>query len=474
LSTPPTAPPGEYTHHPTTPYLPIFFKEYSSSVSYYTPGFLVNLLASEREGFELALVSEFPTGQAALLRQRATHALKTWEELLAQPFAPLCLTLYLNNACNLSCTYCFSNPGPVGAGDFLTADPPSLAAIQAAAESVATNCRLTDHPFTLVLHGGGEPTLDQEYIAQVLDLVSSLVEQYDLHLFRYIATNGVMSASLARWLGQNFDLVGLSCDGPERIQASQRPLRNGQSSTPYVVRTARILHDMGTPLHVRATITPASSPYQAEIADYLCQQLQPQEIHVEPVYTNPRSAPGDLFTSSQAASFSDHFLHARQVAQGFGIPWSMSGCRPQNIHGPYCQVLRSVLHLLPGDGLTACFMTSDTAQARQVGTLIGTASSEGRLLFDAPHLQAIQHTLQQALNSCPDCPSQYHCARACPDHCPLTTRFSPQDSFRCLVNRTLLTSTLDETSLHLQDQLLESQKQPIAGTRLVTSAEISL
>lgn len=44
------------------------------------------------------------------------------------------------------------------------------------------------------------------------------------------------------------------------------------------------VHLANKPLHVRVTITPQTINRQTEIAEYVCQRLRPQEIHVEAVY----------------------------------------------------------------------------------------------------------------------------------------------------------------------------------------------
>jgi len=63
-------------------------------------------------------------------------------------FLPECLTLYMNNECNLRCVYCHTDP---------TSQPAArleLDTIAAAGEVVAENCRKKNRPFYVVFHGG--------------------------------------------------------------------------------------------------------------------------------------------------------------------------------------------------------------------------------------------------------------------------------------------------------------------------------
>ena len=120
--------------------------------------------------------------------------------------------------------YCFAEAAP-GRGPRL--DP---AAIRAGARLVAENCRARGLPMTLVCHGGGEPALHLEPLAEALALVETIAAERDVPLFRTISTNGALPAATAEWIARRFDRVGLSCDGPPDVQASQRPVWGGGDS----------------------------------------------------------------------------------------------------------------------------------------------------------------------------------------------------------------------------------------------------
>lgn len=414
---------------------------------FYAPGYLTVVAPEKADAFERNLAAPGSDGEAAIikLRRHAAAAQSAWAESATRPFAPVCLTLYLSNECNLNCIYCYSTAG--------TRPAPRLALddVGAAAQVVAENCRARRRPFTVVFHGGGEPTLHRRLADKILDLLAEVAAAHDLPLFRYIATNGVLSPAKVAWLAGRFDLVGLSCDGPDAIQSRQRPLRGGTSSasTPFVERTAQMVRDAGKPLHVRVTITPQSLHRQTEIAEYVCQRLQPQEIHVEPVYQIGRAEAGDCLTLAQAGDFVAEFLQARVVAGRYGIPWLTSGSRPLEIHGPYCQVFRSVLHLVPGRAATACFNTISAGQARAQGTLIGEEDeTTGRFTLDQNRIQTLRRALRAEPPQCADCFNRYHCVRNCPDHCPLAGT-APAQGFRCHMQKMLMTARLQEMAARL-------------------------
>ena len=260
-----------------------------------------------------------------------------------------------------------------------------------------------------------------------------------------------MSEEKARWLARRFDLVGLSCDGPADIQNRQRPRWDGGPSAQAVERTAHILHEEGCRLHVRTTITRATLTRQPEIASYICQELDPQEIHFEPVYVGGRSTATTQLGVQQCDQFVSHFWQAREVGKRHEIPLTASGTRPGSIHGPYCHVFRPVLNLVPGGVATACFKVTKAEQAIETGTVIGALDKEmGRFELDHFRVLALRRRLDP-FSQCTGCFNQYHCAQECPDRCPLDKDGPVRDTsadpgFRCRVQKALARAILQETA----------------------------
>jgi sulfatase maturation enzyme AslB (radical SAM superfamily) len=422
----------------------IFRKDMPEEALFYAPGYLAIVDAEQAEKFEEELSGTEPSTWDAVvdLQQHAAAALQTWTGLRTRPYSPSCLTLYLNEQCNLNCIYCFASPG----GQAHPAASLSLNAVQCAARLVAKNCQRAARPFTVVFHGGGEPALDLAEMDRLLTAIEKISREYHLPIFRYIATGGAIPPENVRWLAKHFDLIGLSCDGPADVQDRQRPLRNGKGSTALVERAAEIIHAEHKPLHVRATITYESVNRQEEIAEYICHLLHPQEIHVEPVYFGGRADEKSHLEPEQAQEFVDHFFNAKAVAQSYGISWLSSGSCPGEIHGPYCNVFRDVLNLIPGDGATACFKMTNTDSARSVNVLIGEYD-QGRDEYhlNASAIQQIQTAMSRYLPDCATCFNQFHCSGLCPDHCAVEGKV-PHSQTRCWVQALLAERMLEETA----------------------------
>jgi sulfatase maturation enzyme AslB (radical SAM superfamily) len=394
------------------PDLPVFLLTRGTSNVLYAPGHLAVVTAAEAEKARAGRI-------AAPLRECAGRAVETWRRRLEAPFEPECLTVYFGGACDLACPYCFASAASQPA-------PFNEAAVLAAARLVARFSAAKRKPFHLTLHGGGEPALHWDALVRLVEATQRIARQAETGWFGYIATNGVMNGERVRWLARNVDLTGISCDGPPDIQDRQRPLAGGGASSIFVERTAGILAQMGARFAVRATITPPAVERQAEIVAYLNERLGATELRFEPVY---RVEPG--FAPGQAEWFLDHFLAAQREARKRGCDLQLSGTRLDEVHGPYCNVLRDVLQVAADGTAAGCFLESGA------GTGIGGwDETGGEYRIDAEKIAAQRRKLAEIPARCRDCFNLYHCARDCPERCALTGA-EAAPGFRCRLERLL-------------------------------------
>lgn len=428
--------------------LPIFRQDGGEHCLFYAPGCLCLVAGSQVDRFEATLdARRAPGGRwQAELRQRARSAQRAAASAAAfqGPFSPECLTLYLNNECALRCVYCYADPSPQ---PDIRLD---LDAIAAAGELVAENCRRQGRPFYMVFHGGGEPALHPELLEAALARLEAIGAAHEVRPFRYVATNGVLPEERVAWLAHHFDLVGLSCDGPADLQDRQRPRWGGESTSRSVERAARILREEGGRFHVRATVTSAGLQRLPEIAEYLCQELAPEEIHLEPVYRGGRAG---VLGANLAGEFAAQILAARQVAGQYGIDLAYEGGRLDSVHAPYCHVFRRVLNLVPGGVATACFKLARAARAEEQGAVIGAMNRmTGRFEIDQVRVQALCRELSAVPAACAGCVNGYHCTRGCPDRCPLakTAADEMEPGFRCLANKALAQMMLAQAAGRLR------------------------
>ena len=441
----------ESTVNKIHPSLPIFRLDTPEESILYTPGHLVMATRKEADALHAAFVAhgEASTGHVGALgtalQHYAAEAVEAWQHLSEAPFKPECLTIYLSNYCNLGCPYCYAayEDGSRSSNHAEAASRLPVInedVVRAAARTVARHCAGKGKPFTLVLHGGGEPTLHWTLLQRIVYLTQQVAEDHGLAWWGYVATNGVITEEKARWLAGHFDLIGLSCDGPPAIQDTQRPRHRGADTSSVVERTAGIFSEMGAAFTARATITPETAPCQAEIVRYLHSRLGAEQIKFEPVYrANGMRQCG--FAPEDAPVFTRYFLEAEGVAEALGCTLSLSGIRLDEIHGPYCNVLRDVLHLTPDGGATACFLCMDSRQPEQAGMAVGHLDpATGTFALNETRIARIRRQATRIPARCRECVNIYHCARECPEVCPAVGEETDplrEGGFRCRVQKQL-------------------------------------
>lgn len=394
---------------------PVYRLQGNNANLYYAPGYVLRVdrdaVPWVEEQILHPVINAKETCLVALL-DHAIHAKEKWEKLLDRPYQPQSLHLYLNRRCQLACQYCFSDLPEV-----MEAVEVSMDAACVAASLVAKNCARKGLPLVVVFHGGGEPVLSWRLIDALQPELRRIADAHGISLFRYIATNGVMSEQRARWLAGSFDLVGLSVDGPPDIQSKQRPhRRSGRDDLDLILRTARILREADIPVHVRVTLTAGSALRQVEICRYLCENFSPRAISVEPVYRGGRSDASMQIREDQLDGFTQAFFEARTEAHRYGVDWRLSGARLAEVHGPYCNIFRQVLQLAPDDVASACFKDVSAAQTHGRGLAIG--NFDGTLQINHRHIDFLRTSFTRPA-TCATCFLGYHCTYNCPNACLL-------------------------------------------------------
>jgi coproporphyrinogen III oxidase-like Fe-S oxidoreductase/sulfatase maturation enzyme AslB (radical SAM superfamily) len=459
------------------PLLPIFRIDSPLRCVLYTPSHLAVVASSEADAIFEAWNSKayreskaMPKAVAHWLKQKAQAAVAQRAAFIESPFAPECLTIYLSSRCNLNCSYCYaahsrSQLRAAGRVGLPVLDPRW---VEQAACQVAKNCLRKKKPFWLVIHGGGEPTLNWERLQEIVAITRHTARQLDLSWSGGIATNGVLPEQQARWLARHFNAIGLSCDGPPDIQDRQRPLVNGKGSSLWVQRSAGTMAGQGARITARATITPDTMCRQVEIVDYLCRVIGADEIRFEPAYFLELRGLA-AFKPQDAPIFIQHFLEARRRAGRLGHSLSFSGVRPKELHGPFCQTLRQVLQLTPDGSIGACFLCTDGRQTLNQRAVIGRWMPEyDRFVLDHARIETLNRQINRISDRCRDCFNHMHCSRGCPDVCAADIRPNSQESFsaefRCQVNRGLALALILESA----EEILAARKrmaQPVAADR---------
>jgi uncharacterized protein len=142
------------------------------------------------------------------------------------------LTLMVNHACNLRCTYCytgakFSSPLPFHTGEV---------AIRRAFRSLNSGGELNLGFF------GGEPLLEASNISQWMTYARQLARQSNKHVNFSLTTNGTIAHSQTWQIMMADDLeLAVSFDGSPSMHDRYRPDVHGNATSKAVEATIRRL-----------------------------------------------------------------------------------------------------------------------------------------------------------------------------------------------------------------------------------------
>ena len=458
------------------PRLPIFRIDQTRHSVVYTPSHFVVVTIDEAEAISRAwqsgtrLRQQSVAGEAAAwIYKKAIERQEKYRRWQQDGFSPDCLTIYPSNCCNMRCIYCYAAGSRPDRLKTPQASRPivDIEVVAAAAQIVAATCRRRNRPFRLIMHGGGEPTLHWHLLQKIVRTTRTIAEQHQVDWLGHIATNGMLTKEQAVWIGHHFGSVGLSCDGPPDIQNHQRPLPSNGLSSEFIVRAAESIQSSRARLTVRATITPATIHRQEEIVAYVHSQLGVRQIRFEPGYRLD-GKPLDGFSPSHADVFVDHFIRAQGKARQLGGELSYSGVRPHEIHGPYCSLLRNVLHLLPNGLMTACFFSMEISKGSDRLPVVGHLDkAAGGFVFGQGRIARHRQQASHAPAVCRDCVNVWNCTHGCPDRCVVSMheKKAPEmrtmqtaitgAEFRCRVNQRLVRKWILAAADQLADRSAE-------------------
>lgn len=437
--------PVSHAVHPALPVFRLDPANWSHSI-FYVPGHVMLVARAQADDLAAAVRSESADQRAVWLCEQARQVQVRWQAQVAEPFAPECLTVYLSNRCQSACTYCYAAQVAPRGGPII-----DRGAVRAAAELVARHCAQRGRPFHLVLHGGGEPTLHDDRVRELRELTVEVAHRHGLVWRGYLATSGVLSEEQAHWLGRNFDAVGISCDGPPDIHDVQRPLADGSPTSALVARSARLIKAAGAALHIRATITPRSAHRQRELVQYF-RELGADQVRLEPVYSLQGHS---AFSQTDVPALAAAFVDAEAWANTAGMDVSCSLVRMDELHGPFCDVHRQTLHLIPDGRAVSCFFAVDGGD-HEIGHF---DVDEDRFVLDEARIAIARAAVLP--DACRSCINAYHCSRGCPERCLTHARTNAGGDWqaRCALARAITEGWLERSA---RAKATERQRRDLA------------
>ncbi len=373
-------------------------------------------------------------------------------EALIKQYQPFCLTVFTSHHCNLTCDYCYIQEKQI-----LPSQHIDLAAVRAAAEIIANNCVDIGMPFILGFHGGNEPLLCLELVHSCIEICRGIASKYGLELLLFCTTNGVLSEKTATWAAQTFDGITLSWDGPAEIHDAHRVKTTGAPTSQTVKRSAEIFLKSSqgkAQFKVRTTVTSDSVVHLHKILSYFHEQ-NIKHVELYPAFQDSRNSLNSGLVPDEI-KFASNFLKARNWAKKNDMNVGYAGSRLVDFHDKYCPILQNNLTLTPDGFLTACFKRSHNFNNQNSQFIYGRYN-QGELIIDWPKLHNIFKTLSGCSEACKKCFNYLHCAKHCPNICPLQSESHYLDEYNCTLEKWVgLANILETAGYNLSDDVLDN------------------
>lgn len=371
-------------------------------------------------------------------------------------FEPSGVTLFPTSDCNALCTYCY---GAAGETHYYL----PWQAAKAAIDLVFTNTLKHHSKKTLVgFHGGGEPFYGKAWplVKQATNYAQLLAKRHKIFVSISAASNGVLSLKQLEWIIMNMGNLNISLDGPENIQNHQRPLKTGQPSYPYVMRTIKYLEEHNFSYGIRATITNESVQHLIEIVDFFHSISSLKRFHFEPLFecgrckTTGAEAPNPII-------FATAMIEAMQYAKKMGIEIYYSGSCVDKVVDSFCGASGRSFCVTPQGYVTSCFEVSLDSDPRAAKFFFGKYDAiQKKFIFEQPQLNFLKRRNIFNLPHCGNCFIKYQCAGDCLAKIDATgDMFDTSKNSRCEINQML--------SLYKMNELLQNKVSKIGEERSI-------
>jgi radical SAM protein with 4Fe4S-binding SPASM domain len=186
--------------------------------------------------------------------------------------------ILVTQKCNLACRYCLAEAGP---------EMPHLhpeIAFKAVDEAFLLRA---DVPLSIQL-SGGEPFVNFKLFKEVVAYIEQKSEESGRRVAIVTQSNGTLIDDQIATFVKNHQIgIGISIDGPERLNNLSRPLLGGGQSHQRTVRGIKILLRRGIPFGTIVVLNKMNVDHPEELADFLV------DLGVKSTKVNPISKIGD-------------------------------------------------------------------------------------------------------------------------------------------------------------------------------------
>ncbi len=313
------------------------------------------------------------------------------------------LGLIPTRSCNFNCLYCgFGSCKDASVMDFSLA----ILCVDWMADHVIKQNRkeVEIHFF------GGEPFCAPDVIRVAVYRTNMVCATYNVKPVFKVSTNGFFDEDTCSFIGDYFDTVVLSLDGPEDIQNRYRPLKTGGKTSHTVERNAFLLGRSPAKLCTRVCVTEETVERMGEIAHRLCRICKPSSIDFEVL----RETGDTELHPPDPWKFAVNYIKAATIARTCGVTPVYGPASTGTLHHSFCPVGKDTIIVSPEGTISACYLQKEEWEKKSLDLTFGHIDNSG-IHINEDNLKSIRHlTYEKKL--CRKCIARFHCAGGCHVH----------------------------------------------------------
>jgi uncharacterized protein len=346
---------------------------------------------------------------------------------------PVFLGIIPTRNCNMACAYC----GFRSSRESKKTMDYSLAA--AAVRWLVGNCLKRDKETLNIHFFGGEPLFAFDVVEVVVHLARRLAAENGLISHFEVCTNGYLTDDQARFVGDYFNTVILSLDGPPEFQNRNRRLKGRGESFDTVAQTARDLSEGPAQLCLRACVTHDSVTRMADMSLWFSREFRPSIISWEVLKPTFESEKADLFPPDPY-DFARSFIASRRVLEEQGIRAIYAADLVPEPRFTFCPMGQDALIVTPEGRVNACYLPEEEWLPSGLDLSIGRIRSDrGLQLFSRARQRVFRHVRFKPF--CDHCFCRWSCAGGCHVHHSMPER-NVQGSDFCIQTRIITACSL--------------------------------
>ncbi len=339
---------------------------------------------------------------------------------------PTTLGVIPTRACNMHCRYCDFAGASHGALAF--PDEMADALVDWAVDTNADAGRAGVH----VQFFGGEPFVARHTVERVVTRARRRARERGIHSYIDVSTNGFFNVATCKWIGDTFDGVVMSIDGPPAVHDRNRPLDHDRPSSPVVLRNAKALATARAELCVRMCVSRDTQERVAEHVGWLIDRIGPQVLDIESL-TEGRLAQAARLEAPDPYAFAVGVEASFGVAEAKGVRLVYAAVESGTPRISQCPVGREVVIASPDGQLSACYLLQEEWRRAGLDLSLGQIDAHGHVHIDGKAVARVRDMAERKPR-CEGCFCASTCAGGCHVHLAHTGR--PYPSY-CLQTRVI-------------------------------------